>query len=165
MGCLSLPCDGWLFVGVFSDLDRLAHAPLPDPEDSTHLTLREGRGEATKANHIVSFNGGRGLMEFCPSSGWSARDGNTTVFKKGQSPPFPTLALCRRLIGVVAHQLEGKAECTDQQGWISPRHFPQELLPRHHVGPHSSSLRSDTLKELEQRETESRGRQRKESGH
>lgn len=38
-------------------------------EDSTHLTLREGRGEATKENLIVSSNGGQGLMEFCSYSG------------------------------------------------------------------------------------------------
>lgn len=38
-------------------------------QDLTHLTLREGRGEVTKENHIVSCNGGQGLMEFCPYSG------------------------------------------------------------------------------------------------
>lgn len=31
--------------------------------------------------------------------------------------------------------------------------FPQELLSRHLVSPHSSSLWSDILKELEQRKT------------
>lgn len=34
--------------------------------------------------------------------------------------------------------------------------FPQELLSRLHVSPYSSSLRSDILKELEQRQTRRR---------
>lgn len=37
-------------------------------EDLTYFMLREGRGEATKENHIVSTNGGQGLIEFCPYS-------------------------------------------------------------------------------------------------
>ena len=38
-------------------------------KDSTNVTLREDRGEATKENHIVTSNGGQGLMQFCPYSG------------------------------------------------------------------------------------------------
>lgn len=38
-------------------------------EDSAHLKLRRGHGEATKENHIVYPNGGQALMEFCPYSG------------------------------------------------------------------------------------------------
>lgn len=48
-------------VGICLYVSLVAHL--------THLTLSEGRGEATDESHIVCSNGGQGLMEFCPYSG------------------------------------------------------------------------------------------------
>jgi len=52
-----------------SQCGNLSPSLVVAAKDSTHLALREGRGEATKENYIVSSNGGQGLMEFCPYSG------------------------------------------------------------------------------------------------